>query len=85
MNTMLHILPDGTVYGFYTEAINLTALGTLRVERASTIEFDNLNQVWRVFDRRGRCLHSSPSRADCVRWESEHLNNKEDARNTSEN
>lgn len=84
MNTTLHILPDGTVHGFYTEAINLTALGTLRVERASTIEFDNPAQVWRVFDRRGRCLHSSPSREDCLGWESEHLNIKEDTCNTSE-
>jgi len=74
VNATLHILPDGTVHGFYTEVINLTALGTLRVERASTIEFDNPAQVWRVFDRRGRCLHSSISREDCLRWEAMHLN-----------
>ena len=70
--TTLCFLPDGTVQGLYTEAIDLTTLGRLRVRRASTIEFDNPAQVWRVFNAYGLCLHTSPSRQECLRWEQEH-------------
>ena len=68
----LIIAPDGTVQGLYTEAIDLAALGRLRVERASTIEFDHPAQVWRVFDRRGRGRFASPSRQACLDWEAAH-------------
>lgn len=71
--TLLQILEDGTVRGLYAEAIDLTSLGTLQVERASTIEFENRVQLWRVFNRQGQCLYSSPSRAECLRWEQEYL------------
>ena len=67
----LRVLTDGTVQGLYTEAIDLTAVGPLQIERASTIEFDNPAQLWRVFDRRGRCIHSAPSRTECLAWEHE--------------
>ena len=59
-------IPDGTVQGLYTEAIDLTLVGHLRIARASTIEFDNPAQLWRVFDRRGRCIHSAVSRTECL-------------------
>ena len=72
-STSLQILEDGTVRGLYTEAIDLTSLGTLHVERASTIEFENRVQLWRVFNRQGRCVYSSPSRTECLRWEQEYL------------
>ena len=77
--TTLCVLPDGTVQGLYTEAIDLTTLGSLRIRRATSLEFDNPAQVWRVFDRRGRCLYSSPSRAHCLSWEQEYFA-KEDRR-----
>jgi hypothetical protein len=67
----LLILPDGTVHGLYTEAIDLAALGTLNIERASTIEFDNRSQLWRVCHQDGHRLYSSASRIDCQRWEQE--------------
>ena len=70
----LHILPDGRVNGLYTEAIDLGSLGTLRIERASTIEFDNAAQLWRVFNRQGRCINASPSRSDCLNWEEDFFN-----------
>jgi hypothetical protein len=74
MNTVtLIITPDGTVQGLYTEAIDLAAIGRLRVEHASTLEFDNPAQVWRVFDRRGRGRFASPSRQACLEWEAKHL------------
>jgi len=67
----LDVLLDGTVQGLYTEAIDLTLVGQLQIARASTIEFDNPAQVWRVFDRCGRCIHSAASRTECLEWEQE--------------
>lgn len=69
----LIVTPAGTVEGLYTEAIDLATIGRLRIERASTVEFDNPAQVWRVFDRRGRGRFASPSREECLRWEEERL------------
>ena len=65
----LHFRADGSVHGLYSEAIDLRCLGSLTVTRASTIEFDHPCQLWRVFDLRGRCLYSAPSRGDCLKWE----------------
>jgi len=56
-------------HGLYTEAIDLTSLGRLKVERATTITFDNRLQVWRVKDRTGFPLFTSPSREACLDWE----------------
>ena len=39
--TTLHVLPDGTIKGLYTEALDLNTLGLLEVKRALAIEFDN--------------------------------------------
>ena len=61
--------PDGTGHGLYTEAIDLSRLGPLQIERATTIEFDNHSQVWRVKDRSGQALFASASRERCLRWE----------------
>jgi hypothetical protein len=72
--TTLHVLPDGTIQGLYTEALDLSTLGLLEVRRAMTIEFDNPAQVWRVFNRSGRSVYDSPSREDCLAWERQHLN-----------
>lgn len=76
MNTThikLLALPDGSCQCFYTEAIDLAAIGRLHIKRASTIEFDNPAQLWRLFDRKGRCLFASTSRAECLRWEQQNL------------
>ena len=76
MNTTpitLLALPNGSCQCFYTEAIDLAAIGPLHITRASTIEFDNPAQLWRLFDRQGRCLFASPSRAECLRWEQQNL------------
>jgi hypothetical protein len=69
----LIVTPDGTVEGLYTEVIDLAAIGRLQIKRASSIEFDNPAQVWRVFDPKGRCVCSSPSRQECLRWEEAHF------------
>jgi hypothetical protein len=76
-STVLHFRTDGTVVGLYTEAIKLWELGKLRVTRASTIEFDNPLQCWRVFNAKGRCLFCAPTRQDCLTWESKYFEHQE--------
>lgn len=70
--------PDGSVHGLYTEVIDLTCLGRLKVERATTITFDNRKQVWRVKDRTGLPLFTSPSRETCLEWEKQYFMGKEE-------
>ena len=60
---------QGLAHGLYTEVIDLTQLGRLQVRRATTITFDNRRQVWRVKDRTGFALFTSPSREKCLEWE----------------
>jgi hypothetical protein len=70
--------PDGLGHGLYTEAIALSDIGALSVERATFIEFDNDTQFWRVKDRTGFALFNSPSRQQCLDWERQHLQQQED-------
>ena len=70
--------PDGTGHGLYTEVIDLSRLGRLQVERATTIEFDNRLQVWRVKERTGLSLFMSPSRETCLYWERQHFLGEEE-------
>ena len=70
----INIGPDGTVRCLWTEAVPLHELGQLKIQRACSIEFDNPAQAWRVFDRNGKCLYCSPSRATCLAWERQYLN-----------
>ena len=70
----LRFTPNGQVTGFYTEAIDLHALGRLSVVRATDIRFNDSTQQWEV--RRAGAetvLFSHPSRHECVRWELENL------------
>ncbi len=67
------VMPDGMAHCLYTEAIDLSAIGKLQIRRASTIEFDNESQLWRVRDMAGKGLHSSSSRDECIDWEQEHV------------
>jgi hypothetical protein len=70
--------PDGLGHGLYTEAIDLSDVGSLCIERATTIEFDNKAQYWRVRDPTGFPLFKSPSRQECLDWELKHFNSQED-------
>ncbi len=58
---------DGVVRGLYTDEVDWPALGSLRVTRASTLEFDETMQGWVVtiletrdrfgpFPRRGQAI-----------------------------
>ena len=74
--TLATIIFDTDVIGrcLYTEAIPLHEIGLLNVERATRIEFDNCLQVWRVNDKRGIALYTSPSRRTCLQWEHQYFN-----------
>ncbi len=74
MNPVLTFEPDGVAHCLHTDAIPLQSLGTLQVERASTIEFNPTTQQWEVKDAAGAILHSDPSRSRCLAWEIEHFN-----------
>jgi hypothetical protein len=57
----------------YTELIDLQQLGSLKIERASTIEFNESGQVWEV-RAEGELLFSNRSRAVCLAWEHQYFN-----------
>lgn len=59
----------------WTDAIPLAAIGQMKVERASTIEWNETNQVWEVFFRvKSDVQFSHPSREACIAWEIETIN-----------
>lgn len=72
---MIHLTinPDGTARCLYSEEIDLPSLGFVSVNRVSTVEWDEMTQVWTVRkEHRGRVLFSSQSRQACLQWEQEH-------------
>ena len=74
MNPVLTFDPDGVVRCLHTDAIPLQSLGTLTVQRATTIEFNTPTQQWEVKDAAGAILFVDPSRACCLAWELERFN-----------
>ena len=78
MNIAITFTPDGRGHALYTEAVDLSEIGPLAIQRATTIEFDNNSQYWRVRDPTGFPLFNSPSRQSCLDWERRYLQAKED-------
>ena len=78
MNATLVFNRDCRVRGLYTEAIELSSLGRLTMERASSIEFNETIQQWEVRDPAGILLHSNFSRQACLDWEQQHFNERND-------
>jgi hypothetical protein len=74
MNPVLTFDTDGVVLCLHTDVIPLQTIGTLTVQRASTIEFNPTTQQWEVKDAAGVILHRNPSRSRCLAWEVEHFN-----------
>ncbi len=66
--------PTGTGRGLYTEVIDLAAIGTLQIQRATTIEFNHATQAWEVKDNAGEIRFADPSRSVCLAWEHQHFN-----------
>ena len=74
MNTaVLTIAPNGTGSCLYTELIDLKSIGSLKVTRATHIEFNNRSQFWEVKDNRGVILYFNRSRTACLAWEHQNL------------
>jgi len=57
----------------YTELIDLAAIGSLQIQRATNIEFNNTTQFWEVKNLKGKVLFFSRSRAVCHALEAEHV------------
>ena len=74
MNPVLTFELDGTGHCLHTDAIPLQSIGTLTVQRATTIEFNASTQQWEVKDAAGVILFTNPSRSCCLAWEIEHFN-----------
>ncbi len=74
MKTTLRFDGAGLVACLYTEAVDLRALGRLRVARASDIRFNDNTQEWEVrCANSGDLLHTDPSRVTCIAWEHDNL------------
>ena len=65
--------PQGIIRCLYTEMIPLHALGHLKIQRLTHIEFDESAQQWEVHDLNGTVLYRSASRQHCLDWEQKHL------------
>jgi hypothetical protein len=63
----------GQGHCLYTELLNLAAIGSLQITRASNIEFNNHSQQWEVKDLNGKVLFTSLSRTACLDWENLNL------------
>ena len=70
--------PDGTLHCLWTEAVPLAQLGRLDVRRASTVEFNETKQHWevRMASSPETVAFSHPSRAVCLDWERETINDQ---------
>lgn len=66
--------PAGNGHGLFTEAIDLSSLGTLEIVRASSIEFNNSTQQWEFKSADGELHFSHASRQACLDWEHQYFN-----------
>jgi len=69
----LNFKTTGIVTGLYSEVIDLTCLGKMKIKRATTVEFNNRHQVWQV-KVHDKILHQASSRQACLDWEHHHFN-----------
>lgn len=67
MIDVFRLLPDGTVVGLYTDALDLRLLGHVRAQRASWVEWDEAAQAWVArLAATGERLGPFPTRAEAV-------------------
>ena len=78
MSAALIVTTPGVVECLYTEAVDLSLLGSLSVRRATDIAFDDAEQQWKVRDMDGRDLYGHGSREACLDWERGYLEEAED-------
>ena len=74
MKAILRFTPDGSIDCLYTEAIDVRALGRLKVVRTTDISFCERSQQWIVrCAATGQAIHADPSREACLQWERDNL------------
>lgn len=74
-SAVINIRPDGTMQCLWTDSLPLHEFGELHVKRASTIEFNTDKQAWEVrMEGSNTVVFSHASRAICVAWEIETIN-----------
>lgn len=76
---MPHVLTfaaEGSCSTLWTDKLPLAELGTMRVRRASWIDFNEHTQKWEVrFEPHADdAAFSDPSREACLAWENQQLN-----------
>jgi hypothetical protein len=76
MNHVITFDDDGTANTLWTDKLPLAELGTMKVKRASWIEFNEGTQKWEVrFNSNDKKpAFSDSSREACLAWENEQLN-----------
>jgi hypothetical protein len=74
MKTTLRFNTAGHIDCFYTEAIDLCALGRLKVTRATHVRFSATTQQWEVINENSsELMFSHASRKQCLQWEHDNL------------
>ena len=71
---VLTFSPTGVGLCLYTELIDLHAIGSLSITRATSIEFNASQQHWEVKDTNHKLLFAHASRTLCLVWEHQHFN-----------
>ena len=68
--------PDGTARCLWTDLVPLHELGWLDLQRASTVEFNSVTQLWevRLASVPDTVTFSNPSRQTCLNWERKTIN-----------
>lgn len=62
--------PTGVVRCLYTEEIDLRSIGHMKIERNTSVEFDEHSQEWLVkAEAGGELLFRHASRNECLIWE----------------
>jgi hypothetical protein len=76
MNHVITFDDDGTANTLWTDKLPLAELGTMKVKRASWIDFNEGTQQWEVrFDPNDNApAFTDPSREACLAWEDAQLN-----------
>ena len=73
MDIQIEITDMGAVRMLHDDAVDLSDLGTIRVERASHVEFDNATGFWTVRSAKtGELLQARTTRAAALAWEKEY-------------
>ena len=78
MNHTIVFSPEGTARCLWTDDLPLAELGRLEVGRASTVEFNDGAQKWevRLATAPGVVAFGHESRAVCLAWETEEINER---------